>query len=135
MNIFKAMQICGDIKRLYQNKGEDDFASWNYSNWYQIRTPNDGKILESHHREKSLSPSEFVPVNFWTTLIGTEGNHATIPQEFTVTFNNNGMLPHAPMEKDYVIHGIAARLIYNRIKKEHLADWHKTLKQQREKRK
>lgn len=128
MNVFQAIQICNDIKRLYKNKGKTEFVSWNYSNWYQIRVRDAGTIIESHRRDKSLSATEFVPCTFWTNLIGTAGYHATIPLEFTVTFNNNGLLPHAPMEKDTKINGFAARLIYNRMRNEYLKDWHATLR-------
>ena len=128
MNIFQAIQICTDVKRLYKNKDKNTFVSWNWSDWYQIRVRDAGTIIESHRREKSLSPTEFVPCTFWTNLIGTAGYHATIPLAFTVTFNNNGLLPHAPMEADYMIEGFAARLIYNRMKKEYLKDWHATLR-------
>ena len=127
MNIFQALQICNDIKRLYKNKRTTPFVSWNYSQWYQIRVHGDGTVIESHRRDKSLSPTEFVPVTFWTNLLNTAGNHATIPLEFTVTFNNNGVLPHAPTEQNLRINGLPARLIYNRMRKEYLADWHKQI--------
>jgi len=135
MNIFQALKIRKDITRLYQNKGQRQFIPFNYSNFYQIRIPNDRTIIESNRREKYFSPNEFIPCTFWTNLIGTAGNFATVPLTFTVVFNNNGMLPHAPMEQGLRIHGFAARLIYNKMKKEHLADWHKTLREQQGKRK
>lgn len=133
MNIFQAVRIRRDIKKLYRFKEQEPFLSWNYSNFYQIRIP-DVIVVEAHRCEKYISPDKFVPFNWWTSLIGTAGNYATIPLTFTITFNNNGMLPHAPMEPNYMIHGLAARLIYNTMKKEYLADWHKTLKKQHQER-
>jgi hypothetical protein len=127
MNIFQTIQICNDIKKLYKNKGTTPFIPFNYNQFYQIRTHDGHAIVESQRREKYLSPTEFVPVNFWTNLFNIAGNHATVPLEFTVVFNNNGLLPHAPMEQDLRIHGLPARLIYNRMRKEFLADWHKQI--------
>ena len=132
MNIFQTYQICRDIKKLYKNKSNMPFLPWNWSTIYQIRVPGCGIIIESCRREKYLSPTEFVPDNFWTNLFNTAGNHATVPLEFTVLFNNNGLLPHAPMVRNMRIHGLPARLIYNTMRQEYLKDWHKTLKQQRE---
>ena len=129
MNILQALKIRSDIKQLYRNKEQKPFCSWNSSNCYQIRIP-DVAVLEAHRCEKYISSTEYVPCNWWTSLIGTAGYSATIPLTFTVTFNNNGMLPHAPKEPNYIIHGFAARLICNTMKKEYLADWHKTLKKQ-----
>ena len=127
MNIFQAIQICNDIKYLYKHKTAKPFIPLNYNQIYQIRVRDGSTVIESQRREKYLSPTEFVPVTFWTNLFNTAGNHATIPLEFTVVFNNNGLLPHAPMEQDLRIHGLPARLIYNRMRKEFLADWHKQI--------
>jgi len=134
MNIFRALQVCNDISRLYMYKDKIPFIPWNYSQFYQIRVQNVGTIIEAHRCEGHLSPTEFVPVNFWTNLFNTAGNHATVPLTFTVIFNNNGMLPHAPMQQDLRIHGLSARLIYNRMRKEHLNDWHKTIELQKQER-
>ncbi len=131
MNIFKAIQICCDIENLYQNKELNNMIPWNYSNFYQIRIPkNNGAttIIESNRTESHFSATEFVPATFWTNLFGTAGNFATIPTTFTVKFNNDGSLPHATMEPNSMIHGLAARIIYNKMRKAYLDDWHATLR-------
>lgn len=130
MNIFQSLQICNDIKQLYREKEQKPFLSRNYfNNEYQIRIP-DVTVISANRCEKSISTTEFVPFNWWTRLAGTAGERAIIPLTFTIIFNNNGMIPHAPVGQDYIVHGLAARLIYNRMKKEHLADWHRTLEKQ-----
>ena len=139
MKIIQAIQICRDIEKLYQNKDTNKMTPYSWGNLYQIKMPlkksHFETIIESHRCDRHYSANEYVPTTFWTNLIGTAGNCATVPTTFTVMFNNNGVLPHAPNEKDLTIEGLPARLIYNKMKREYLKDWHATLKLQQERQK
>ncbi|MBO7559634.1 MAG: hypothetical protein J6T27_00550 [Alphaproteobacteria bacterium] len=127
ISIFQAMQICNNIKDLYQNKNTNKMIPWNWSDLYQITMPGFGTIIESHRIERHISTKEYIVTTFWTNLIGTGGQAAIIPTTFTVTFNNKGILPHAPNNQDLIIHGLPARLIFHTMKKEYLRDWHKAI--------
>ena len=135
ISIFQAIKICRDIEKLYQNKSTNKMMSRNWGFLYGIQMPHFETIIESHRCDRHYSANEYVPTTFWTNLIGTAGNCATVPTTFTVMFNNNGVLPHAPNEKDLTIEGLPARLIYNKMKREYLKDWHATLKLQQEQQK
>ncbi len=131
MNIIQAIQICNDIENLRHFKKIRRFRPdlkeveriyhhlplYQYTS-YSIDILNDKSKIEASRREKQLSPDEFVPCNFWTFITGTEGNFKTLPLTFNVEITNNGLLPHAPKGENITCSGVAARIIYNKIRKE-----------------
>ena len=117
MKIIQAVQIWRDIEELYQNKGNNNITVWNRDNWYGINMPSFGTIIDAHRCPRHKKMKKTVAPTFWTKLIGTAGDSTTVPTTFTVTFNNSGVLPHAPNEKDAEIEGLPALLIYNKLKR------------------
>lgn len=121
MNIFQTIQICNDIKKLHRTKGIERIYSnlpLYRSNWYKIKVLNDGTTIESGRTKKHISSDRFVRTNLFTLLFNTAGNYAVEPVTFTVIFNNNGLLPHAPTGENYRIRGLPARVIYNKMRRE-----------------
>lgn len=121
MNIFQAKQICKDIENLHKTKGirrvYHRLPLYQYTK-YSIDILNDTSKISASRSEKHLSADKYVPINLWTLITDTAGNYATIPLTFTVEITNKGLLPHAPAEK-CEISGMAARIIYNKMKKEY----------------
>lgn len=123
MNIFQAMQIYYDIKRLYSfiyikhdrvTLFEDDEHAQNY-----ILKEKDNCIIKASHYNKHRSDTEFVPFTKWNCYTKRAGNYKIIPENFTVCINNNGVLPHAPIDKDYTVRGLLAKIIYQKLRKEY----------------
>ena len=135
ISIFQAIQICRDIEELYQNKDTNKMIPCNWGNLYRIEMPHFETIIESHRCDRHYVANKYVPTTFWTNLIGTAGNQASVPTTFTVIFNNKGVLPHAPKGKNIEIEGLPARLIYNKMKRKYLKGRQATIKLQQDKQK
>lgn len=121
MKIKQAFQICKDIEALHKVNGIGRYYSFYQGyrwNEFIIRTEKDNSIIRSSRHEPSIS-NEFVPLNLWTILTGTCYNHKVEPLRYYVTIDNNGMFQSAPTEKNYLCSGLAARIIYSKMKREY----------------
>ena len=123
MNIFQAMQICYDIKQLYsliyvKNDTVTLFEDYDYVQDYILKRKNQC-IIQASHYNKRRSHTDFVPFTKWNCCIKRAGNYKIIPENFTVCINNNGVLPHAPIDKDYTVRGLPAKIIYQKLRKEY----------------
>lgn len=130
MKIKQALQICKDIEALHKTAGIGRFyKAYTGYNWksFEIQVESDGSTIESSRHDRQISESRHVPYNFWTMVItNTAGDSKMDPVKHYVLINNNGMFPHAPMDKKYFCSGLAARIIYHKMKKEYkLAIKHK----------
>ena len=122
MDIFQAVKICRDIKKL--NRTENICRVYSRrllckSNWYEIRVFDDNSVIESGICRHELADDKIVPNNLWATICNTSGTFKPLPLRFTVKLNNKGILPHAPVNECQIIHGLPALLIYNRVRHEY----------------
>lgn len=121
MNVFKAIKMCKDIKSLRRNGGKERI--YHYYNAYFFKEysidilGDKSKITSAWHR-KSIS-DEKVPFNLWTCLTGTYGNYKTTPVYFDVNIENNGFFKNIPAKKDFKFKGLAARIVYNKMRREY----------------
>ena len=123
MNIFQAMQICHDTKKLHikQDAKSTNVVFFDDSDYVQnyILETNDDCIIIASRYNKRRSHTDFVPFTKWNCYTRRAGNYKMIPENFTVHINNNGVLPHAPKDTDFTVRGLPAKIIYNKLRKEY----------------
>jgi hypothetical protein len=121
MNILKAIRICKDIESLHKNGGKERIYHRNCIYWpprYSIDILGDKSKITATRHEESIS-EETVPFNFWTCLTGNYGYHKTVPLYFDVVINNNGFFTNIPKGDNFTFQGLAARIVYNKMRKEY----------------
>lgn len=121
MKITQALQICKDIVALHKTAGIGlvySFYPGYKVNRFNIRIVSDESTIEFSRYDRALSSSKRVPCNLWTILIKTAGNYKMDPVTYYLAINNNGSLPHAP-KGNYFCSGLAAHIIYHKMKKEY----------------
>ena len=127
-----AIQICKDIEALHKRPGigrfYDRFPGYKWQE-FTIRVVDDKSEISASRHERQISQTRRVPCNLWTILFDTYGNYKMDPVKYRVTIKNNGIFPHAPIGETRLDSGLAARIIYNKMKKENKLAWEQIRKQ------
>ena len=111
--VLQALQTSSEIKQLCKNKIIE--PRWNpFLDSYGFTKRS--TELRTWCINKHLSCSEHVPVNFWTNLIGTAGNYATVHTTWTVEMYNSGILSSEYIGQ-HTYTGLPARIIYTTMRR------------------
>ena len=129
ITVSQALQICKEVGQLY--KDGIIKPDWNqFGDSYYFSKNN--TELYTQRIDKYYSSTEYVPTNFWTDLIGTAGNHATVHTHWVADIHNTGVLLSVPVSKEterFYYSGLPALIIY--IKMRRLYNKHKKATRQR----
>ena len=122
MNIFQAFQICKDIQHLrYQQETTKTYQKLHLccSTTYTLDILDDNSNIKARRVYENLSAEDLIRIGILAFIRSFGGSDAkTRTLMFTVHINNKGMLPHAPTQPDYSCSGLAARIIYKKMRKE-----------------
>ena len=111
--VLQALQMSREIKQLCKYEIIEPRFSYSLGSYGFTKR---GTELRTWCTDKHLSCSEYVPVNFWTNLIGTAGDYATIHKNWTVELYNSGILASEYVGQ-HTYTGLPARIIYNKMRR------------------
>lgn len=111
--VLRALQMSREIKQLCKDEIIEPRFSHSSGSYGFTKLSTE---LRTWCIDKHLSCSQHVPVNFWTNLIGTAGDYATVHTNWTVEMYNSGILS-SEYTGQHTYTGLPARIIYTTMRR------------------